>query len=236
MSAPDRPAEHTDVGAYALGVLDAVEAERFEEHLAECDRCAAELESLTALPPLLAEHAFEGPPPEPSAGLLDRLLEETATERRTRRSRRLWLVAAVFALIVGGPLAAVAVTGGPGDEGHGRPVSAAREMYEHGEKISSVDPVTHARATVSLEKKAWGTHVALKLGNVTGPKECELIAVGRDGGRQTVTTWSVPRAGYGVSHAAAPLYAHGGAAFSRDEIARFEVRTLSGERLATVRV
>ena len=32
--------EHTQVGPYALGLLDPLEMSRFEEHLAECDECA----------------------------------------------------------------------------------------------------------------------------------------------------------------------------------------------------
>ena len=36
--------EHTQVGPYALGLLDPLEMSRFEEHLAECDECATQLE------------------------------------------------------------------------------------------------------------------------------------------------------------------------------------------------
>ncbi|NGO72781.1 zf-HC2 domain-containing protein, partial [Streptomyces boncukensis] len=101
---------HTDVGAYALGVLDSAAAERFEEHLAECDRCAVELESLTGLAPLLAEHAVAGPSPEPSGGLLERLFAQAADERRrARRTQRVWLAMAVCVVVVGGPLALFAV-------------------------------------------------------------------------------------------------------------------------------
>ena len=38
--------EHDAVGAYVLGVLDEADADRFEAHLAGCDRCAAELDEL----------------------------------------------------------------------------------------------------------------------------------------------------------------------------------------------
>ncbi|MGP3989690.1 anti-sigma factor family protein [Streptomyces sp. 3N207] len=238
------PAQHTDVGAYALGVLDADEARQFEEHLAGCDRCAVELESMTALTPLLAEHAREGgtplEPEGPRPEMLERLLAataaETAAERRKRGTRRLWLVAAVFVLIIGGPLATLAVSGDDSEPEH--VASPARQMYEHGEKIGTVDAKTKAQAAVSLEKKPWGTHVALKLGHIRGPLECELIAVGEDGTKQTVTTWSVPKHGYGIkgSRWAEPLYTHGGAAFSRSALARFEIRTLDGRHLASIDV
>ncbi|MFD0383780.1 anti-sigma factor family protein [Streptomyces stramineus] len=43
------------MGAYVLGVLDDAETERFEEHLAGCEQCGAELDGLMDMPPLLAE-------------------------------------------------------------------------------------------------------------------------------------------------------------------------------------
>ncbi|MDG4766973.1 zf-HC2 domain-containing protein [Solwaraspora sp. WMMD406] len=45
---------HWDVGAYALGALDPEDVERFEEHLAGCWACAAELESLVPIVGLMS--------------------------------------------------------------------------------------------------------------------------------------------------------------------------------------
>ncbi|MHA7962112.1 zf-HC2 domain-containing protein [Streptomyces sp. L500] len=251
---PHRDDEHTAVGAYALGVLDEADTARFEEHLADCPRCAAELEALMGLTtPLLAELKEATPDPvalapEPRPHLLDRLLDDVTVTRRARRTRRLWLVAAAVALIVAGPFAGAALTGqdtGPGHTG----VSAAKEMYDEGEKYGGVtDPVTRANATVSLQDKAWGTHVALKLGNVKGPLTCDLVAVAKNGQEQVATTWAVPEAGYGIDKgddksgspsgyqgtATEPLYTHGGVAFNEKDIVRFEVRTLDGKHLVTV--
>jgi anti-sigma factor RsiW len=53
---------HVDVAAYALGLLDPAEATAFEEHLAGCDICAGELESMVALEPILAEFGTERQP------------------------------------------------------------------------------------------------------------------------------------------------------------------------------
>ena len=41
--------EHTDVGAYALGLLEAQDRQAFEEHLATCPSCAAELAELSGM-------------------------------------------------------------------------------------------------------------------------------------------------------------------------------------------
>ncbi|MEH6379560.1 hypothetical protein V7793_35275, partial [Streptomyces sp. KLMMK] len=139
------------------------------------------------------------------------------------------------------PLVGAAVFSGEAPDHSG--VSAAKQMYEDGEKIGAVDPATKVDATVSLQPKAWGTHVALRLAHVRGPLTCDLVAVGKDGERQTVTTWAVPPGGYGLDGndkgdkwSKEPLYTHGGAALNRSDISRFEVRTLDGKLLATVKV
>ncbi|KUJ65025.1 hypothetical protein ACZ90_52750 [Streptomyces albus subsp. albus] len=241
---PTGPGAHGDAGAYALGVLDPEAADRFEAHLAGCERCAEELDALLAVVPLLGEYAESAPTPEtvaarPGPGLLDRLLAETAAVRRTRRRRRMLLAAAAVALIAAGPLATAALTSSDPPPRSAAPV---RQMFDQGEKTTAVDPVTKVSATVSLQRRPWGTGVALRLDHVTGPRRCDLVAVGRNGERQVVTTWSVPAGGYGGSGGAAgawkpePLYAHGGAAFPRDGIDRFEVRTLDGELLVAVEV
>ncbi|MFY1633065.1 anti-sigma factor family protein [Solwaraspora sp. WMMB335] len=62
---------HWDVGAYALGALDADDVERFEEHLAGCWACAAELESLIPIVGLMSTvdvSDLEGSPALPPVG------------------------------------------------------------------------------------------------------------------------------------------------------------------------
>ncbi len=47
--------EHTQVGPYALGLLDPLEMSRFEEHLAECDECATQLEWMLPVADFMAD-------------------------------------------------------------------------------------------------------------------------------------------------------------------------------------
>ena len=49
-----------------------------------------------------------------------------------------------------------------------------------------------------MEPKAWGTHTVLELKNVKGPQKCSLIAVSKTGEEEVVTSWSVPKWGYGI--------------------------------------
>ncbi|WP_344328089.1 zf-HC2 domain-containing protein [Streptomyces macrosporus] len=241
--------EHLDVGAYVLGALDPQDVPRFEAHLALCARCAHRLSELAPLPDLLAEIApgpagpggamgppggFAPPepvPPAPPPGLLDRLLAETAAVRRRRRRRRWALAAAVALMVAGGPAATMAVADREGPRPEVSYAASAKAMFDReGERLIARDAETGADAEVALWERPWGTEVALRLSGVTGPQSCDLVAVSRDGARQTVTTWSVPAGGYGDT----PLYTVGGTGIDRSDIERFEIRTLDGRHLVTL--
>ncbi|WP_240926207.1 zf-HC2 domain-containing protein [Streptomyces sp. JB150] len=250
------PNEHETVGAYALGILDDAEATAFEAHLATCEWCAQQLDELAGMEPMLAAladlPAGSGTPAvaeslsaKPSPRLVERLVDEIAERRAQKRRRGFYMVAAAAALIVGGPFVAVATSGGDDDGSGGRSVTAhatspAKASFDEiDDKVTATDPGTQVSATVALEKKAWGTHAVLQLKNVKGPQKCSLIAVGKNGERETVTSWSVPNWGYGIpgattEQAKEPLYVHGGAAFTPEEIDHFEVMTFDGKRLVEV--
>ncbi|MFD9793280.1 anti-sigma factor [Streptomyces sp. NPDC059070] len=251
MTTPEYQSEHEAVAAYALGVLDDAEATAFEAHLAGCDLCAAELEQLAGMEPLLATlKEFPGPADRPlrpaPPSMSERLIGEVAVQRAKRRRRTTYLVAAAAALIVGGPAIAVVATSGDSGthqsaEAEPHPTSPAEDAFFNHmtQKVAATDATTGVTATIGTEKKGWGTHTVLELKNVKGPLKCSLIAVGKDGEQETVTTWAVPTWGYGIKdspHKGAeyPLYVHGGTALNRDQIDHFEVRTLDGKALVDV--
>jgi hypothetical protein len=102
---------HALSGAYAVDALDDIERAQFERHLAECDSCRAEVDSLREASAMLAETAAVAPP----AALRDRVLAGIETvrplppvvpvtaERRRRRFPALVAAAAVVTMVgVGG--------------------------------------------------------------------------------------------------------------------------------------
>lgn len=247
------PNEHETVGAYALGILDDAEATAFETHLAGCEWCAQQLDELAGMEPMLAALADlpgagstpaigESLSARPSPRLAEKLVVEVSERRTVKRRHTMFMLAASVALIVGGPLAVFAAVGGSDSGGGGDtmamgPAQAAFQTMS--DKKSATDPSTHVSATVAVEKKAWGTHAVLQLKNVTGPEKCSLIAVGKNGERETVTSWSVPNWGYGLPNAKSeqaknPLYVHGGAAFEPNQIDHFEVMTFGGKKLVDI--
>lgn len=111
---------HALSGAYAVDALDDVERARFEQHLAVCAECQAEVAGLRETSALLGASADVPPPP----ALRDRLLAEIRTVRplppvvpssapvpSTRPLwRRLAVAAAVVAVVGGGVATAVELT------------------------------------------------------------------------------------------------------------------------------
>ncbi|WBB59055.1 zf-HC2 domain-containing protein [Streptomyces sp. WMMC500] len=230
---------HPDVGAYAIGALEHDEAERFEEHLAGCERCAAALAELVPVADMLADV----PPPqeqEPPPGALDRLLAElTAVRARQRRVRRKLVVAVAAAAVVAVAAPVVTAVVLTGDE-----PAEQRQEDVAGQEVRAVDPETGVEARIGMRPVTWGTSVDLDLRGVTGPRRCDLQAVGKDGSHETVTSWGVPADGYGAGtgrNAGASgqgggnsLRTSGGTSMSPDDIDHFEVVTSDGDRLVVV--
>ena len=109
---------HALSGAYAVDAVDELERARFERHLAGCDSCRAEVDSLRETAALFSETSAVEPP----ASLRDSVLAGIQTVRplppvlvaaseRGRSTRRRFpaLVAAAAALIVVGGVGAVAI-------------------------------------------------------------------------------------------------------------------------------
>ncbi|MEU2181648.1 zf-HC2 domain-containing protein [Streptomyces thermolilacinus] len=260
---------HDAVGAYVLGVLDDADATAFEAHLARCGVCAARMDELAGMEPMLAMLAdvpglAEGPgladtpgssgrrlgaqpppppppPPAPATAqgppLLHRLVDEVSVHQARRHRRARYLVAAVAVLVIGGP--ALAVSALSTDAPTTTRVTAEDVFTGLKEKATATDAATKVSATVAMEPKAWGTDTMLELRNVTGPLKCRLVAVSKTGEEEIVTSWSVPKWGYGIENspdetARKPLYVHGGTAMPRTDIAHFDVRTFDGRQLVRV--
>ncbi|MEV0318038.1 zf-HC2 domain-containing protein [Streptomyces sp. NPDC050658] len=208
---------HRDAGAYALGVLDAADTFRFDDHLMDCPACrdlvtqlaptARQLELYVRATPARVE-----PLAEPGPGLLDRLLGEVGLRRGAVRKRWLCAVAASVVLAVAGPATAYLTAQGSGPE-----------------TITARDGRSGVSATLTTQDRTWGTDIGLRIHDERGARVCELVAVGTDGSEQPVTTWKAP-----VGTPSDELSTQGTAALPREDIDRYEVRTTAGQHLLTL--
>ncbi|MFI6007609.1 zf-HC2 domain-containing protein [Streptomyces sp. NPDC051243] len=208
---------HRDVAAYALGVLNEAEAFRFEDHLMECPRCAAHVTEFGPVTRQLMLYRrstprFVHPLAKPGPQLLNRLLEAVAARRRALRRRTLYAVAASVVIALAGP--GVAVMAGGGDT----PVQV----------VQATDARSGVWAQVTTEDEVYGSQVELKVKDGAGSRSCHLIAIGRDGSEETVTSW------HAADHDARENTMTGASAMHTDEIVRYEVRTAEGEHLVTL--
>jgi hypothetical protein len=234
-------AEHRDVAAYALGVLDARDAARFEDHLAMCDACAVELESLLPVTALLSQvdgDAFVQVEESVRDGrMLDEMVNAVAYDRSRARARRMFALAAgIIAVLLFSGVSIVAgmTVGGDGE----RPVAGATPTPAGpdlgvggldevpGQRYSATDSTTKVKAEVVLEGREWGTQVSIAVGGVRGPLTCQLVAVGDDGVGDVIYSWKVPKKGYGTKENPQVLFLQGATAVDRADIHRVELQSL----------
>jgi len=222
---------HTDVGAYSMGLLEERDRREFEDHLAGCPACAAELAELSPMKGLLrgVEPTGTADSGAGESGLTDLVRRRVAQERRRRRWQVAVGTAAAAVLIGGGIGAGIALAPQPGST---PPPALALTGQVH----SATDPGTGVAGAVGLVAKGWGTQVTLDLSNVHGPVECQLVAVSKTGERRVVMGWLVAAPGDGVSGHPAHLVIQGGTSIPRSDLARVDVDVVNGRTLVSIPV
>ncbi|MEH0984813.1 anti-sigma factor family protein [Micromonospora sp. CPCC 205556] len=249
-------ADHMDVAAYALGVLDEQDAERFEEHLATCWACAAELETMVPVVGLLSDidgetmMAMEHTATDPA--LLDRTLVAVRTHRRRTRFRRVLATAAAVVAVGAASGVGVSTLGG-GDTG-GPPVAgptvtvpvgpptpqptrsgpgAGGPNEIPGEQYDATDSSTGVGATMFLAKKEYGTWIGFNLTRLPGPRTCRLVLVRKNATTEVVSTWSVPGTGYGTNANPQDLQLQANTSTPPSDIAKLQVQSMDANGVAS---
>ncbi len=227
---------HTDVGAYSMGLLEERDRREFEDHLAGCPACAAEVAELSPMAALLRGVELRGGEPagaadgEPAGAQVTDLLHRRARQQRHRRRWQVAVGAAAGIVLIGGGIG-VGIAAAPQ---HGS--APEQGVALTGQLHSATDPGTGVAGTVGLVAKAWGTQVTLDLSKVRGPAECELVAVSRTGERRVVMGWLVAAPGDGVPGHPAHLVIRGGTSIPRSDLARVDVDVVNGRTLVSIPV
>jgi hypothetical protein len=223
--------EHTDIGAYSLGLLEQQDRQAFETHLADCPSCKAELAELSGMSELLSgvgpvEVADEQ---TDETAVVDLVHRRAATQRRQRRWQTALAAAAAIVLLAGG--VAVGITAGSHQS-----TPAATGIALQGQQHSATDAATGVHGTVGLVSKPWGTQVTFDLSRIRGPLECELVAVSKTGQQRVIVGWMVPPHGYGVPGHPAHLLLEGGTSIKQNDLSRIDVNVVHGRTLLSIQI
>ncbi|MEU1756539.1 zf-HC2 domain-containing protein [Micromonospora matsumotoense] len=250
-------ADHMDVAAYALGVLDVQDTERFEEHLATCWACAAELETMVPVVGLLSDidgetmMAMEQTATDPR--LLDRTLVAVRTHRRKARFRQVLSMAA--AVVAVGALSGIGVATFGGTVGGDGPVIAEPSRSTpvdgpaspqptrsgpavggteiEGDQFDATDGSTGVKATMWLASKEYGTWIGFNLTRLPGPRTCRLVVIRKNDTTEVISTWAVPGTGYGTTANPQNLQLEASTSAPRGEIAKLQVQSVDANGVAS---
>jgi hypothetical protein len=223
-----------DAGPYVLGALPPEDRRDFEEHLATCRHCRAEVQEFAGLPGLLSRlpagelpAVLQGSPePPPPVSVLPALLTEAGVERTSRR-RRSVIVGIAAALVVAAGSAGVteAIVNAP---------TAAVAQPQAAQFQSNVDGLP-ASASAVVTDVPGGTRIVMSC-QYTGPlsddgkapQTYNLRYVPKGGGApHWMGSWPVLSADSYRLDMVVPV--------SRDQISKFEV-TWNGKPLLTLPV
>lgn len=221
----------TALGVYVLGAIEPAERSRVEAHLSGCPACRDDLASLAGLPALLSR--VSEPQIEHVAGapgeLLESLLAKAAANRPRPRRWAPYALAASVVLIAGvllGVLLGIPGGGtGPqaGQSPSQRPSISSTPALE---TVMAIDPVTHVKASITMDPRQWGTGLAISIAGAPAGTHCNLIVVDRQGKKDSAAGWKIESEGYGDFH--------GSTMFRRADIVSFRVVTTENRTLVTV--
>ncbi|MCO8271023.1 zf-HC2 domain-containing protein [Actinoplanes sp. TRM 88003] len=228
--------DHVDLAGYLLEMLSEEEKAQADEHLAGCDECRAERDSLKQWSDQLGgvpeEMLLDGPPDDADL-LLQRTLRQVRRESSGRRTRRLAgvtsIAAAAVAIAIGG-----GVLVGRGTAPESTPVaqpSATLSVPAGARLASGTDATTGARMEVAVTPAAGWVRVTATVGGIPAGEKCVLEVVGRDGSTANAGSWLVSPAGE-----AGGTTLNGSALIDPDQVQSVRIVNTSGKAFVTVDV
>ena len=215
-----------ELGAHALGLLDAAQSRAVEEHLAGCPACRREWEELRGMVDLLDDvppEAFLDGPPDADL-VLRRAVRQIRAEATAQRRRRRFLLAGAAAATV-----AVVLTGGVliGRETAPPPavVAAPNAVQLSGDGAPGVS------MTATLTPAAGWVRLSTWVKGIPAGERCNIVVVARDGTRQIAGGWLVSESGRRDG-----TTLDGSALVPLDQVAEVVIENEAGREFATARI
>jgi anti-sigma factor RsiW len=215
-----------ELGAHALGLLDAAQSRAVEEHLAGCPACRREWEELRGMVDLLDDvppEAFLDGPPDADL-VLQRAVRQVRAEVTAQRRRRRFLLAGAAAAVV-----AVVLTGGVliGRETAPPPAVVAAP----GAVQLAGDGAPGVSMTATLTPAAGWVRLTTSVKGIPAGERCYIVVVARDGTRQIAGSWLVSQGGWRDG-----ITLDGSALVPMDQVAEVVIENEAGREFATAKV
>jgi putative zinc finger protein len=224
------------LGAYALGGLDAREAQAVHDHLATCPECRREVADLTDLRVAMDDvppEAFLDGPPDGGDLLLRRTIRAARAEAPALlatapvRPRRSFALVAASVIIA----AAVALGGGILIGRQTAPESSTQAVGPNARQAAGTDQQTGATLNVALTPQAGWVRVHAVAGGIPAGEPCQLLVVKKDGGTVLAGSWMVSERG-----AREGTTLDGSALVDPSQVQSIDVETTSGKRYVSIPV
>lgn len=222
--------DRAQLGAYALGVLDPVEARQVHEHLATCVDCQREVSELMMIRRALDQvppEAFVDGPPEEGDLLLRRTLRQVRDEVPSRRGFS--AVAAVAAAVA----VAVALGGGIllGRQTVSTPVAQppTTTVPSNARLAEGTNQDTGTTMSIALEPRKGWVWVNANVQGLDAGLRCEMYVIAKDGEEILAGGWLVSEEGSAKGTAL-----EGTALLPPDQVKAVEIRTQEGQTMVSV--
>jgi anti-sigma factor RsiW len=217
-----------ELGAHALGLLDAAQSRAVEEHLAGCPACRREWEELRGMVDLLDDvppEAFLDGPPEADL-MLQRTVRQVRAEAAAHRRRRRLLLAgaaaAAIAVFLGGGVLIGRETAPPPPAVVAAPPGAVQLTGGGAPGVAMTATLTPATGWVRLTTSVKG---------IPAGERCYIVVVARDGSRQIAGSWLVSQGGWRDG-----ITLDGSALVPLDQVAEVVIENEAGREFATAQV
>jgi hypothetical protein len=217
-----------ELGAHALGLLDAAQSRAVEEHLAGCPACRREWEELRGMVDLLDDvppEAFLDGPPEADL-MLQRTVRQVRAEAAAHRRRRRLLLAgaaaAAIAVFLGGGVLIGRETAPPPPAVVAAPPGAVQLTGGGAPGVSMTATLTPAAGWIRLTTAVKG---------IPAGERCYIVVVARDGSRQIAGSWLVSQGGWRDG-----ITLDGSALVPLDQVAEVVIENEAGREFATAQV
>jgi hypothetical protein len=230
--------QHVDIDAYVAGQLTPDQAAEVEQHIAGCEECRQETDTLREMQEFLGEvppeALLEGYPEDADLVLQKTLRqmrsESSAAKRQTRFLTAAAAVVVAAALVTGGVFVGQSTSGSSDPIAGGTQTSTATQPP--GVRFASTtDAATGARITVRVTPAAGWVRLNAAVSGIPAGEKCRLIVVSKDGTQESAGSWVVPN-----KEVADGTTLDGAALIAPNDVATVMVENTDGKRYVSTSV